>query len=107
MLLDLAPFVVEGLALAPPSGCRLIHEVVELVHADVDAVHTVVDDNILVSIIAVCSLLVTSSSMQALFSTDKLDFDPWRYSAESPQSRCPAKLNPITRDNVSASVIGE
>ena len=31
------------LALAPPSGCRLIHAVVELGYADLDAIHAVVE----------------------------------------------------------------
>ena len=33
-MLDLAPFIIEGLAVTPTSVCHLIHLVVELVHAD-------------------------------------------------------------------------
>ena len=36
------------LALTPSSGCRLIHVVIELLHADVDALHAVANVDVLV-----------------------------------------------------------
>ena len=84
MLPGLAPFVAEALALAPPSGCRLIHAVVELVHDDMNAVHVIVDVDALVPPAAVLGGTLREMLIWPLVVS---------------------KLNPITSD--STSVIGE
>ena len=88
MLLGVAPFVAEVLALAPLSGCHLIHAVVELVHADMDAVHGVVDVDVIFHLLpylavlfgaaamALCSLLFVSSSIRASSSGDEPSCGP-------------------------------